>query len=88
LLLAGVVLVVVAVVLVIQVLGVASGIVLGTLAVDEVGSLGLGQLVNLGGSEASEELLGELVGDGLACSCVLVSAQANKRVLSPLEGVD
>jgi hypothetical protein len=67
LLLVGVVLVVVAVVLVVQLLGVLAGVALGALAVDEVGSLGLGELVDLGGGEARDELLGELVGDGLAC---------------------
>jgi hypothetical protein len=75
LLLVGVVLVVVTVVLVVEVLGVAAGIALGALAVDEVGALGLGELVDLGGGEAGEELLGELVGDGLACEGMLVVAR-------------
>ena len=43
------------------------GVVLGLLAVDEVHTLGLGQLVNLSTSEADKELLGELMGDGLSC---------------------
>jgi hypothetical protein len=55
------------VVLLVQVLSVLLGVVLGLLAVDEVKALGLGQLVDLSAGEANEELLGELVGDGLAC---------------------
>jgi hypothetical protein len=43
------------------------GVVLGLLAVDEVHTLGLGQLVNLSTSETDKELLGELMGDGLSC---------------------
>jgi hypothetical protein len=66
LLLVGVVLVVLAVVLVVELLGVLLGLVLGLLAVEEVLSLGLGEAVNLTAGEASEELLGKLVGDGLA----------------------
>jgi hypothetical protein len=62
LLLVGVVLVVLAVVLVVELLG----LVLGLLAVEEVLALGLGEAVDFTTGEASEELLGELVGDGLA----------------------
>jgi hypothetical protein len=66
LLLVGVVLVVLAVVLVVELLGVLLGLVLGLLAVEEVFALGLGEAVDFTTSEAGEELLGELVGDGLA----------------------
>jgi hypothetical protein len=54
------------VVILVQVLSVLLGMVLGLLAVDEVETLGLGQLVDLSTGEANEELLGELVGHGLA----------------------
>lgn len=67
LLLLRVVLVVAAVVLVVELLGVLPGLTLGLLAVDEVGTLSLGEAVDFTASEAGEELLGELVGDGLAC---------------------
>lgn len=62
----GVVLVLATVVLVVHLLGVAAGIALGTLAVNVVGALGLAELVDLRTREAGQELLGELVGDGLA----------------------
>lgn len=65
-LLVGVVLVVLAVVLVVELLDVLPGLALGLLTVDEVGTLGLGETVNLTASEAGEELLGEAVRDGLA----------------------
>ena len=67
LLLVRVVLVLAAVVLVVKLLGVAPGVTLGLLAVNVVGTLGLGETVDLTASEASEELLGEAVRDGLAC---------------------
>lgn len=56
-----------AVVLVVHLLGVAPGLALGLLAVPGIGALGFGELVDLGTGEAGEQLLGELVGDGLAC---------------------
>lgn len=62
---AGVVLVPVAVVFFVHLFGVLLGGVLGTLTVDEVLALGLSELVDLSGSEASKELLGEGVLDGL-----------------------
>lgn len=66
----GVVVVLAAVVLVVHVLGALLGLVLGALLVDPVGALALHEAVDLGAGEAREELLGELVGDGLACgSC-------------------
>lgn len=58
------------IVLVVQVLGVLSGMVLGLLAVNEVQPLGLNQLVNLGAGKADKELFGELVADWLACESV------------------
>lgn len=45
---------------------------LGSLAVQEVKTLGLKQLVDLSTSETSKQLLGELVGDGLALATLLV----------------
>lgn len=66
-LLVRVVLVVLAVVLVVQVLGLLASLALSPLAVDVVGALGLGETVDLAAGEASEELLGELVVDRLAC---------------------
>jgi hypothetical protein len=55
------------VVLIIHVLDVLLGVVLGLLAVDKVHALGLGKLVNLSTGNTDKELLGELMGDGLAC---------------------
>ena len=66
LLLLRVVLVVATVVLIVELLGVLPGLTLGLLTVDVVGALGLGETVDFTASEAGEELLGELVGDGLA----------------------
>ena len=43
-----------------------SGVVLGPFAVDEVGTLGLGQTVDLGAGEASKKLFGEAVAYCLA----------------------
>ena len=54
------------VVLVVQVLALLSGVVLCLLTVDEVHALGLSELVDLSTGEANEELLGELVRDGLS----------------------
>lgn len=64
--LVGVVLILAAIVLVIQLFAAALGLVLGPLAVDVVGALGLGEFVDLSTGEACEQLLGELVGDWLA----------------------
>jgi hypothetical protein len=66
LLLLRVVLVVLAVVLVVELLGVLAGLALGLLAVNVVGTLGLGKAVDLTASEAGEEFLCEAVRDGLA----------------------
>lgn len=66
LLLVRVVLVVLAVVLVVELLSVLLGLTLGLLAVDEVGTLGLGKAVDLTASEAGEELLCEAVRHRLA----------------------
>lgn len=65
-LLVWVVLVLAAVVRVVELLSLASSLVLGLLAVDVVGTLGLSETVDLTASEASEKLLCELVGDWLA----------------------
>lgn len=56
----------VSVTLLVHVLGVLLGVVLGLLAVNPVHTLGLGELVDLAADEASDELLGESVADGLA----------------------
>jgi hypothetical protein len=55
------------VVLIVQMLGVLLGVVLGLLTVDEVQSLGLGELVDLSTGDTDKELLGELVRNWLAC---------------------
>ena len=60
------------VVLIIQLMALLLSLVLGTLLVEEIHTLGLGKAVDLGAGEAGEELLGELVGDGLAVSALLV----------------
>lgn len=65
--------VVVAVVLIVELFAATLGLTLGLLAVDVVGALGLGEPVDLSTSEAGDQLLGELVGDGLACARVYVS---------------
>lgn len=54
------------VVLIVHVLDLLLGVVLGLLTVDEVHAFSLGELVDLSAGKANEELLGELVGDGLA----------------------
>jgi hypothetical protein len=54
------------VVLVVEVLGVLLGMVVGLDLVVLIETLGFDELVDLGASEAGEELLGEGVGDGLA----------------------
>lgn len=53
--------------LVVHALGVLLRLVLSLLAVEPVRALGLGKLVDFGGGEAGEELLGEGVLDRLAC---------------------
>jgi len=60
-------LLVLAVMLVVQLLSPLLGLVLGTLTVDVVGALRLGELVDLTASNAGKELLGERMVDGLAC---------------------
>lgn len=59
--------VVAAIVLVVQLLALLLRLVLRPLAVVLVHALGLGELVDLGTSKASEELLCKLVADWLAC---------------------
>jgi hypothetical protein len=73
LVLVGVVLVLAAVVVIVELLSTLLGLVLGALAVDVVGALGLGELVNLATGDAGQELLGEGVVDGLACMCMYQS---------------
>ena len=73
-LLLGVVVLLIAVMLVVEVLGLLLGGVLRFLTIDEVGTLGLGELVDLGTSNASNDLLGEAVGHLLACDCPSVLA--------------
>jgi hypothetical protein len=63
-----IILVLAAIVLVIQVLNVLLGVVLSLLAVNEVQALGLGELVDLSTGNTNKELLGELMGDWLACN--------------------
>lgn len=79
---AGVVLVPVTVMLLVHPLSVLLRIVLGTLAVDEVLALRLGELVDLGSGETSEELLGEGVLDGLACSILEMDDRSRKAVVT------
>lgn len=72
-----VILVQVAVLLVVQPLGVLLGMMLGLLAVDKVEPLGLGQLVDLGAGKGGDHLLGEAVVDGLALLALLVLEQVH-----------
>jgi len=65
-------LVLTAVVLVIHIFNVLLGVVLGLLTVDKVHALGLGQLINLSTGKTNEHLLGELMGDWLACKVLEV----------------
>lgn len=66
--------------LVVHVLNVLLGVVLGLLTVDEVHALGLGQLVNLSTGKANEHLLGELMGDWLACKILEFEVASEKEV--------
>jgi hypothetical protein len=54
--------------LVVQMLNILLRMALGLLAVNIIQALRLDKLVDLGAREADEKLLGELVGNGLACS--------------------
>jgi len=65
-LLVRIVLVVLAVVLVVELLRLLASLTLGLLAVNVVGALGLSQTVDLAACETGNQLLGELVLDGLA----------------------
>ena len=67
-----IILVLTAVVLVIHIFNVLLGVVLGLLTVDKVHALGLGQLINLSTGKTNEHLLGELMGDWLACKVLEV----------------
>lgn len=83
--------------LVVHILNALLGVVLGLLTVDEVHALGLGQLVNLSTGKTNEHLLGELMGDWLACKVLefeIALASEVKRtilalsVLEHLEGTE
>lgn len=76
-----VVLVFTSVVGVVQLLCVLLGGVLGLLLVDEVHTLGLGELVNLTTGNTGEELLGESVGDWLACEGIEVSTLPGRHCM-------
>jgi hypothetical protein len=69
------------VVLIIHILDILLGVVLGFLAINEVHSLRLGELVDLSTCETDEELLGELVGDWLACGSDIVNIGTRKNEL-------
>lgn len=75
-----VVLIHVAVLLLVQVLGLLLGVPLSLLAVEVVKALGLKELVDLSAGDAGEHFLGELVLDGLAC------ATSNVSILTMNEG--
>lgn len=62
----GVVVLVTAVLLVVKLVGLLLGLMLGLLAIDEVGTLGLSQPVDLSTGKASDHLLGEAMVDRLA----------------------
>ena len=66
-LLVRVVVLLVTVVLVVELAGLLLGLALGLLAVDEVGTLGLGETVDFTTSESGDGLFGEAVVDFLAC---------------------
>lgn len=55
------------IVLIIQLLSILLGVTLSLLAVDVVGTLGLGEPVDFGAGETGKQFLCELVRDGLAC---------------------
>lgn len=59
------------VVVVVHSLSILLGVMLGLLTVDEVHALGLGELVDFSTRKTDEELLGELVRDGLSWMYVL-----------------
>ena len=64
------------VLLIIHVLNVVTCLALGLFTVDPVGTLGLGELIDLSTCETDEELLGELVGNGLAYEVQMISIVA------------
>ena len=75
-----VVLVILTVVLVVELLRSLLGLMLGLLTVEVVLALGLGESVDLNTSEASDELLGELVRDWLAYFDGVVSKACVSKV--------
>ena len=70
--------------LVVQLISALTSLMLRTLAVDVIRALGLGQLVNLAARNAGQQLLGELVGDGLACRTNDVSLLTSVTLLDSL----
>ncbi len=67
-----VVAILVAVVLIIQVLGLLLGMAFGSLTVDIAETLGLDQLVDLGANGSSEQFLGHAVLDGISFFALLL----------------
>jgi len=66
-LLVGIILVLAAIVFVVHALGLLSRLTFGSLLVDPIGTGGLGEAVNFGTGETSDQLLCELVADWFAC---------------------
>ena len=58
--------------IIIHLFGVLLGMTLGLLPIDVICALCLGQLVNLGTSEASEKLFGKSVADRLAFVALMI----------------
>ena len=73
------------VVLVVHVLGILLGLAVGLLSVPLVHTLGLGELVDFTTDNASQEFLGESVGDGLACNGNILLASTEVEMLQKLE---
>lgn len=73
-------LVLTAVLLVVELFGLLTGVALGLFAVEEVKTLGLKELVHLGACDTCEHLLGELVTGSLALGflTLLVLAHGDK----------
>jgi hypothetical protein len=87
--------VIIDVVVVVQLLGVLSGLTLDTLPIIIILALGLDELVDLGTGEACNKLLGELMGDGLAWAeagqlrgCCKTAARLTLITLVVLEGFE
>jgi uncharacterized membrane protein len=74
----GIILVLIAIMIVIELLRTLLGLVLSALTVEEVLALGLGELVNFSTGESNKQFFGELMLDWLACEGGLVSDEAGK----------